>query len=159
MKVYIAGPMCFRTDYKDLYNEIRVACESADLTALIPTDNVLESSVHIFQNNIQMINDCDFVIANLSNYIGKESDSGTCVEIGYAFAKGKTIFGYYEEEYPREYKDAVGCDMIPNNCVVEDFGLSHNLMVYHCCNFIVCGDFSITLQMAVTFIKRKNNHQ
>jgi nucleoside 2-deoxyribosyltransferase len=41
--------------------------------------------------NAQAIDDCDLVFAVLD---GTDVDSGTAAEIGYAYARGKTILGY-----------------------------------------------------------------
>lgn len=41
--------------------------------------------------NAEAIDRCDWVVANLD---GVDVDSGTAAEIGYAFAKGKRIYGY-----------------------------------------------------------------
>jgi nucleoside 2-deoxyribosyltransferase len=41
--------------------------------------------------NVEAIDRCDWLVANLD---GVDVDSGTAAEIGYAFAKGKRIYGY-----------------------------------------------------------------
>ena len=45
----------------------------------------------IGQRNSNAIDDCEAVVAVLD---GVDVDSGTAAEIGYAFARGKVIFGY-----------------------------------------------------------------
>jgi nucleoside 2-deoxyribosyltransferase len=45
----------------------------------------------IGRGNQKAIDSCDVVLANLD---GRDVDSGTAAEIGYAFAKGKPIIGY-----------------------------------------------------------------
>lgn len=44
----------------------------------------------IFQMDLQQVASSNIVVALLD---GQDVDSGTCVEIGYAYAKGKKIFG------------------------------------------------------------------
>lgn len=50
-----------------------------------------ELNVEIGNNNRKAIDACDLVFAVLD---GADVDSGTAAEIGYAFARGKTILGY-----------------------------------------------------------------
>ena len=78
--------------------------------------------------------EADAVLANLNPFRGAEPDSGTCVEIGYALALGKPIFGYAEDMRPlRERLQAVaggdGCCRDGEGLAVEDFGLPLNLML------------------------------
>jgi nucleoside 2-deoxyribosyltransferase len=83
-----------------------------------------------------MIEQADIVIANLNSFRGKEPDSGTVWEVGYAIAKGKRVFGYiqesgsYLERFAKDekiqeseiYRDT-------NGDTIEDFGLETNLMI------------------------------
>jgi len=48
-------------------------------------------NVEIGRNNQEGLDKCDLVLAILD---GTDVDSGTAAEIGYAFARGKIIFGY-----------------------------------------------------------------
>ncbi len=50
-----------------------------------------ELNVEIGRVNAEAIDRCDWVVAILD---GVDVDSGTAAEIGYAFAKGKRIYGY-----------------------------------------------------------------
>ena len=45
----------------------------------------------IGETNVRAIDNCDLVLAVLD---GPDVDSGTAAEVGYAYAKGKTIIGY-----------------------------------------------------------------
>jgi len=79
-----------------------------------------------------MIDRCDIVVANLDPFRGPNVDDGTAFEIGYAFAKGKEIWGYTVVSYldlkeTTEIWDAESIDF-PH---VEDFGLCRNLMLVH----------------------------
>ena len=51
---------------------------------------VPDFSQKIFACLMDAINNCDCVIAILD---GSDADSGTCIEMGYAYAKGKRIIG------------------------------------------------------------------
>jgi len=44
----------------------------------------------IFELDLQQVDSANIVVALLD---GQDVDSGTCIELGYAFAKGKKIFG------------------------------------------------------------------
>ncbi len=51
-----------------------------------------EERMKIGVENFGMIDRADFILANLD---GRDVDSGVGAEIGYAYAKGKKIIGYY----------------------------------------------------------------
>ena len=70
-----------------------------------------------------------------------EPDSGTCFEVGYAFAKGKTVYGYVSDA--RSLREKQG-ERDENDFSVEDFGLPLNLML-SCSARIVEGDFAAAL--------------
>ena len=57
--------------------------------------------------------------ANLNTFRGKEPDSGTCFEIGYAYALGKKIYGYLEDD--RTMLEKMGAAADENGFAVEDF--------------------------------------
>ncbi len=50
-----------------------------------------------FLKNIHCIEISDYVVANVNCFRGGEPDSGTCFEIGYAYALGKKIYGYLDD--------------------------------------------------------------
>ncbi|MCD6299925.1 MAG: nucleoside 2-deoxyribosyltransferase [Dehalococcoidales bacterium] len=55
----------------------------------------------IFELDIKQVNSARIVVALLD---GQDVDSGTCIELGYAYAKGKKIFGLLTDF--RAYKTA-----------------------------------------------------
>jgi nucleoside 2-deoxyribosyltransferase len=55
----------------------------------------------IFEIDIRQVNSARIVVALLD---GQDVDSGTCIELGYAYAKGKKIFGLLTDF--RAYKTA-----------------------------------------------------
>lgn len=67
----------------------------------------------IAENNLAMIDRADILVAVLD---GVDVDSGTASEIGYAYAKGKSIYGYRGDF--RLASDNVGCSV---NLQVEHF--------------------------------------
>ena len=48
----------------------------------------------IFKSNVNLIKQCDIIIANIIPFRGACIDDGTAWEIGYGFALGKKIYGY-----------------------------------------------------------------
>lgn len=53
----------------------------------------------IFEADTELIHQCDIVIANMNEFRGKEPDSGTVWECGYAHALGKEIYLYVDSDY------------------------------------------------------------
>lgn len=83
-----------------------------------------------------MIASCDILIANLSPFRGPEPDSGTVWEVGYAQGLGKKVFAYSSDVRTLKERTqamlqlgASGTDQ--EGMVIEDFGLTHNLMFAH----------------------------
>ena len=135
MKLYIAGPDVFRADAPAWAEGVRALCRDAGHEALIPLDGAETGAEGIYRNNLRLIEAADSVLANLNPFRGAEPDSGTCVEVGYALARGKTVIGYADSLLPLRqrlgaggpgadgrYRDADGRE-------VEDFGLPLNLML------------------------------
>ncbi len=135
MKLYIAGPDVFRTDAPAWADGVRALCRGAGHEALIPLDEGQTGAEGIYRSNLRLIEAADAVLANLNPFRGAEPDSGTCVEVGYALARGKPVIGYMDDVRPLRdrlriaaggatdgQRDATGWR-------VEDFGLPLNLML------------------------------
>lgn len=122
MIIYIAGPLF--TLAEQLFNEsftgrLRNSLPEAEIIlpqerakVLLGKPNALRL---IFDDCIEMVRKCDVVVAVLD---GPDADSGTCVELGYAFAEKKPIVG-------------IRTDFRAS----EDRGL--NLMVSHVCTTLI----------------------
>lgn len=96
-KVYIAGPL-FSEAELDFNKKLKEAVAKKGFPVYLPQENS-EDTAHmrhehkqnyIFQQNVEIIDDSDIILAVLD---GADVDSGTAWEIGYAYAKGKSIFG------------------------------------------------------------------
>jgi nucleoside 2-deoxyribosyltransferase len=139
MKAYLAGPDVFRPDALEWAAQARALCRAHGVEALVPLDGDATTPDGIYFQNIAMIRAADVVLANLNSFRGAEPDSGTCFEFGYAVALGKPVIGYAAmpgtttacvarwqgialEESDGRFVDRDGL-------IVEDFGLSHNLML------------------------------
>ncbi len=60
--------------------------------------NSKENAFRIFKANIDIIERCDLVLANINEFRGSEPDSGTCFEIGYAVAKNIPVICYLDDD-------------------------------------------------------------
>jgi len=135
LKLYLAGPDVFRPDVREWVERVRSLCREAGHQALIPLDAGQSTAVGIYRNNLALIDAADALLANLNPFRGAEPDSGTCVEIGYALARGKPVIGYVGTLIPlRDRLRAVGPDddghwRDATGWGVEDFGLPLNLML------------------------------
>jgi nucleoside 2-deoxyribosyltransferase len=97
MNVYFAGPlftMAERRFNEDLSQEMRRLCPA--LKIYFPQECDKEFQGHpdfaqrVYRALMEAIDRCDAVVAILD---GSDSDSGTCIEIGYAHAKGMPVIG------------------------------------------------------------------
>ena len=160
-RIYIAGPDVFEKDAIEIGRRYGELCAQYGFEGLYPLDNEIEfahskheTARRIYEANKKMIEECDIVIANLNPFRGKESDSGTVWECGYAIGRGKRVYGYLsdtrdyldrfeEKEKFKEgerYYDAKGR-------AIEDFAYPLNLML-SCSIEIVQGGFEDALKAA-----------
>lgn len=144
MRVYLAGPDIFRPDADTWAAAARELLAAHGLQALIPIDGDQVSADGIYRANLEMIGSADIVLANLNAFRGVEPDSGTCFEVGYAVALGKTVIGYLADGRP--HKDKVGHaggaqPLAADGLRVEDFDLPLNLMLAVSCRLVV-GDLA-----------------
>ena len=156
-KIYIAGPDVFEKDSIQRGEKYTQLCTNHGYIGSYPLDNVIDFkqekkkiALDIFLANKQLIDECDIVVANLNSFRGKEADSGTVWECGYAFAQGKRVYGYMHstKDYIKEFPDAVeedGALYDEENRLIEDFGHPINLMIACSCLKIIEGSFEDTL--------------
>lgn len=159
-KIYIAGPDVFEKESTQIGKRYVELCSKYGFEGLYPLDNVVDFNQpkqkiakDIFIANKKMIDKCDIVIANLDSFRGKESDSGTVWECGYAYALGKEVYGYlsregnYIEQFKENEKKEEGdliFDLDGKN--IENFNYPLNLMISCSVNSILIGDFEKVLQ-------------
>ncbi len=158
-KIYIAGPDVFEPDSIARGKSLVALCKKYDYEGLYPLDNVVDFSQgkqkiaqDIFDANARMIEKADVVIANLNAFRGKEADSGTVWECGFAYGLGKKVYAYmsdtkdYIDTFEKNEKferDGYFCDS--NERLIEDFDHPINLMLA-CSIKIVQGDFEDVLK-------------
>ena len=102
-RVYIAGPLF--CDSERSYNiHLKQVLSSAGHEPVLPQENPVDmdpermsdpvyrrdTSKRIFEADIAMIESCDTLLINLD---GRVPDEGACVELGYAYARGKRCIG------------------------------------------------------------------
>lgn len=136
-KAYLAGPDVFRQDAQAHGDLLKAICQLKKVIGLFPLDNEIKSAPgddvakQICDANIQMIKECDFVLANVDRFRGPSLDVGTAFEIGYAVALGKPVYAYRRQK--SDYKTAVdifNIDAPPNHYpIIEQFGKFDNLMI------------------------------
>ncbi len=131
MIIYLAGPL-FSLAERRFNEEFAKVLERSLYPAMVilpqdhgaKIDQAAGFTERMYCYSLDAINHSDAVVAILD---GADSDSGTCIEIGYAKAKGKLIIG-------------VRTDFRSG----EDRGL--NLMVSNICSHLVtCPSTSVTL--------------
>jgi len=151
MKIYLAGPDVFLPDAVEIGRRKAALCARHGLTGLYPLDNAIDlkasdASLQIFRGNEAMMQSADAIIANLTPFRGPGADAGTVYELGYMAGQGKLCLGYsndpscYADRAP-EFTAVTSHDGILTDAqglIVEDFGLSDNLMMIHALDLHGC---------------------
>ena len=160
-KIYIAGPDVFELNSKKIGQRYKELCSMYHFEGLYPLDNEInfnqtpqKTAQDIFQANVKLIHEADIVIANLNAFRGKEADSGTIWECGYAYALGKEVYGYmqnrttylqtFQENEIKENTTYGKTDL--NDRIIENFELPINLMIGCSVTEIIEGGFEEALQ-------------
>lgn len=162
-KVYIAGPDIFRVAWPDMARTIMIACETWGFEALLPISanqsldrpgvsgitvpGKTQDAVSVFRSCMDMIRSCDAMVANITPFRGDEPDSGTVFEIATAYALGKPVVAYTLDTRLTHERHAHNGSITTNGALmcrlgflVEQFGLSCNVMVAQACSAVVFGD-------------------
>ena len=152
-KIYIAGPDVFESNSIEIGKRYNALCDKYGYIGLYPLDNVVnfeqekkKIALDIFLANKKLIDECDIVLANLNSFRGKEADSGTVWECGYAYGLGKKVIGYMHSR--GDYKDQFdnvkvidGVSWDEEGRFIEDFSHPINLMIACSSIEIVQGGF------------------
>lgn len=103
VRVYLAGPMFCEAELE--YNRsVRDRLAEWGIETVLPQEcgagltediisdpaGLLEAAPGVFLSDLDMIDSCDILVINLD---GRVPDEGACIELGYAYAKGKPVFG------------------------------------------------------------------
>lgn len=145
MKAYLAGPDVFLKDAKSHAEEMKSLCEEYGIIPLHPCDNNQGGTPkELFNQDKKMIDDADIVIVNLSSYAGALVDDGTAWEIGYAFALGKKIYGYLNND-DRSYNEKIK-DIITDEYHATSVSNHINLMLEESLEDLVIGNLEDILK-------------
>ena len=149
--IYLAGFDVFSDNAVKIGKDNKKICEKYGFTGLYPLDNECDNINEIFLGNLNLIHQSDIVVANLNSFRGLTMDDGTAFEIGYAYAKGKEVYGYMDDTRSMIEKfgpkDKEGYN-------VEDFNNPINLMIAESTH-IVEGNFEDCIKV---LRKNKNNN-
>ena len=158
MRVYLAGFDVFRQDAVAHGAYLKSLCAELGMEGWYPLDNEIAAHLHgpaaaqaICQANLDLIRNCDAVLANLNPFRGHEPDSGTVFEVGYATALGKPVWVYTDadadlvSQVTGQAAQRGATHLDAQGYVVENFGLNLNLMIA-CTAHIVVGDAKAGLQ-------------
>ena len=97
MKAYIAGPS-FDDHEREYLEKIAEILEETGISTFLPHRDAglvtgeftQEKKVKVFDKDMEFLESADIVIALLT---GRDVDSGTAAEIGYAYKSGKRLIG------------------------------------------------------------------
>ncbi len=97
IKAYIAGPL-FDDHEREYLEKIAEIVERSGISTFLPHRDAglvtgeftPEKKVKVFDKDIEFLESADIVIALLT---GRDVDSGTAAEIGYAYKSGKRLIG------------------------------------------------------------------
>ena len=147
-RIYVAGFDVFYPDWKEkryfVYQELCSKYGFEMQAQKAAADEGKTLGERIFLKNIHYLDNCEYVVANLNTFRGMEPDSGTCFEIGYAYALGKKIYGYLDDGRTMLEKGGARADA--KGFTGEDFDLPVNLML-GCSMTVVTGDLEHCLRV------------
>lgn len=160
-KIYIAGFDVFKQDSIQIGQHYSQLCHKYGYQGLYPLDNVVDFNQSknkiaqdIYKANVKLILEADIVIANLNAFRGKEADTGTVWECGYAKALGKQVLGYMQENktYLETFKDDErhllnNVFVDSDDMVIEDFDYPINLMIACSVDKMIFGNFEDCLKL------------
>lgn len=134
MKLYLAGPDVFLADALAVGQGKQALCQRYGHQGLFPLDpqlaasNPAELSAAIYQANVQLMQQADAIIANISPFRGSGLDPGTAFEIGFFAACGKPVYLYSNNEQPLKTR-VTSCPLAQGDGMhIEDFADGDNLM-------------------------------
>jgi nucleoside 2-deoxyribosyltransferase len=138
MRIYLAGPDVFLPDPMKAAKAKQEICQKYGFIGMFPFDNNLnltdlsrkEAGIAIYKSNIQLMDSCDLIVANMTPFRGASMDVGTAFEMGYMTAQGKPVFGYtndgrlFGERIPQ-----ISVDLDDRGMAIEHFDMVDNLML------------------------------
>ena len=100
-KVYVAGPL-FNNHERMYLEQIASALEQEGYETFLPHRDAgligdlsdRQERQRLFRSDMQALEVCDLIVGLLT---GADHDSGTCGELGYAYARGKPCYGITDD--------------------------------------------------------------
>jgi nucleoside 2-deoxyribosyltransferase len=141
MKAYLAGPDVFLPDAVAHARAKVEICARYGVTGRPPLNEEFEALAGlpaeqawrgIFKKDVEMMEDCDIIIANLTPFRGASADAGTLIEVGWFLGRGKPVYGYSNTATlfaPRSHRLVAAVPDPMAGLLVEGFGLPDNLMI------------------------------
>lgn len=157
-RIYFAGFDVFSPKYRELTKKINVVCAVNNFIPLFPgNEERIPPPKEIFIGNRKMIQEADYVIANLNPFRGSEPDSGTVWETAYAYALQTPVVGYMSDtrcisqKVPEYFKlQSASSKLMPDGMLVEAFGYPVNLMLMQSITSIVNGDYETAIKQVAS---------
>ncbi len=141
MRAYLAGPDVFLPNAAAIAAAKIAICARHGLTGLAPMhpeiDRVMalpaaQAWREIYRFDVELMQGCDAIIANLTPFRGASADAGTLVELGWFLGAGRPVFGYSNTATSFSARSAAQVaaagDPLPG-LALEGFGLPDNLMI------------------------------
>lgn len=153
LRIYLAGPDVFDPKAHSIFsakksyiNSFNKPVDTLTPFDLCPPDNLDKKSTAalIRKNNLELIKQADYIVANLNPFRGHEPDSGTVYEVAFAHALGKKTFAYMYDFNNTQIQRIGKQDSLGN--IVEDFDLPLNLML-HCENLKLAKTFEEAVKL------------
>lgn len=130
-KIYLAGPTVFYPNSKSLAEEMKEICSELGFEGVYPLDNEInikgktkdQIAQEIAQANINLINSCDAIIADITPFRGPSADVGTVFEIGYGVGIGLPVIAFNKAKIDNYYKRVT---FLPSNKKLKSKGVDSN---------------------------------
>ncbi len=138
MRIYLAGPDVFLPNPLTIAKAKQEICQKYGFVGAFPLDKSLdltnlspyEMGIAIYKSNIELMDSCNLIVANMTPFRGPSMDVGTAFEMGYMAAQGKPVFGYTNDG--RLYVERVPVDrpgLDAEGMAIEQFDMVDNLML------------------------------
>jgi nucleoside 2-deoxyribosyltransferase len=182
-KLYLAGPDVFRPESAELGALLQKACTLAGAQGLYPADDEVLAQIDamfsagaskedvcemIYLRDVEKLDACDGVVANLIPFRGPEADPGTTWEMGYARGLGKPVWAYCSDQRPydqkvlawngRPFTQRNGLSWDRDGMMVDTLGQQANLMMTRSVvDKIIHADFTSALRAAVGYFTSRDH--
>lgn len=123
MKIYIAAPL-FNESELERNRRIRDFLRELGYETYLPQEDggiafdlikdgaqMQQTRTKIFESDLEQVRACDILLCILD---GRVPDEGLCIELGYAYALGKTCIGYLTDK--RSF-DKYGINLMIEGCL------------------------------------------